>query len=68
MSDELERLRARVEELEATLDELLARERRELAGRLYDIARRIGPARLPESIRDDLEKLAHQYEFWGAKP
>ena len=96
MDNELDRLRARVAELEATLDdeeashqetlklwrdaklriaeleaardERLARERRELVGKLYDIARRISPTRLRESIRDDIEELARQYELRGAKP
>lgn len=37
--------------------------RRETASAIRDIASRIGVARLPESVRDELDKLATRLEF-----
>ncbi len=42
-----------------------SRQHRETASQIRDIASRIGVARMPESVKDELEKLANQYEFWA---
>lgn len=39
--------------------------RRAIASEVRDIARRIGPARLPEAIRDELDALANKLEIWS---
>lgn len=72
MADSLDVMRAhRLAKSESQLDEAMkravhwerlhdnrTRELNELHSKIADIARRIGPARLPESIRKELEGLA----------
>lgn len=51
------------------LAESRARERRlreAIASEVADIARRIGPARMPESVCTELEQLASKYRRWNA--
>ncbi len=50
---------------ELRLESELRRAYREFASRVRSVAMRIGMARTPESIRDELEKLANQYEHWS---
>lgn len=44
---------------------LLERERMETVSLIRNIASRIGVARSPMGIKDDLEQLAHHLEFWA---
>lgn len=37
----------------------------ETASRLRDMASRIGPARMPESIRAEIEEMANLYASWA---
>lgn len=56
---------AEVRRLRAERDAAAAAEQREFVSQVRDIARRIGVARRPESVKDDLDALADKYEFWA---
>lgn len=47
------------------LKNALRSERRETASKVRDIARRIGSAAWPDYVRDQLDKLAAELEFWA---